>query len=248
MFEEFKQKNKSLKWLKIIKGKLLGVFFEYSVAKHLFETEWNNSIKTWKRLVCPGRAEARSRFARMAPKWYAMMERDAQAFFCQLLRITLLGRIRSVQFNFTDFLGTLELLRLPLGVFYNPGFREEGARLRWPSAAGPARGRSGGGAGRPISPQGPGTAWGVRPKPLRIKDEGSQASGLCACVFHSKQTEYDKRLVNWSKWSFESSHNDSGSRLLKVRACCLLKCCHKKPSKGYILLQRPSVRIRRLLL
>lgn len=72
--------------------------------------------------------------------------------FCQLLRIILPGKIRSVQFNFNDFLGTPELLWLPLGVFYNPGFCEEGARLRWPSAAGPARGRSGGGAGRPHHP------------------------------------------------------------------------------------------------
>ena len=37
--------------------------------------------------------------------------------FCQLLRITLLGKIRSDQFKSNRFLGILELVWLPLGVF-----------------------------------------------------------------------------------------------------------------------------------
>lgn len=75
----------------------------------------------------------------MLPKGYAVIltetEKTAQAFFCQLLRITLLGKIRSDQFKSNNFPGMPALAWLPLGVFKNPGFCDQGVS----EAAGPRR-------------------------------------------------------------------------------------------------------------
>ena len=188
--------------------------------------------------------------------WFQQRQKNKphRHFFCQLLRITLPGKIRSDRSKSNHFLGMPELVWPPLCVFKTPGFCDPGGSLGGRSGVVPARGRRGTRAGR-----------GSGPGALRPPRAGS-GLGCCGQTLCPSRTAAPKRKVgvctcvlqwtNGARHEFRELKETAFRKLARrlrlpvvwVRARGLLKCCHEKPGKCYILLQTPSVRIRRLLL